>query len=634
MSIQFHRSTLMAAISLAMGFSSTVFAQTENATIAQNAQNNVTTTLETLVVTASRTEENIKQVPARINIIQPQIIEQSPIAELPHLLMSEAAINMVQSGGYGQVSSIFLRGTNSNHTLVLRDGVRLNTATTGAPSLSFIDTTDIKQIEVLKGPASVLYGTDAIGGVVQLISKTPEKNTAFITGEMGENNTYKAIVGADAYEDGFYAQVRGQRLETDGTQVTDFKKNQNVKAAGYDQKGFSSKVGVDKENYALSLDYQQNQGSTGYIDCASYDASFTNCTGLKNLEQDFKNESINLKGRINLNDAVSIHTRLSQFKDEIEQKNANFDNSYDFIDSRTQEAELYAKWQFTPAQNILLGSSYQNIKGNALSFASPYKGDVDSIGYFIQHQYNDNGINTQVGLRVEDNDKYGTHTVGQAAVRYQLLPLTSIYANVGTAFRSPTLNELYSSYGNANLKPEESVSYEIGVDQELNYGLSAGLSLYKTKVDDLIIMDSKAPYKNANISKASFEGGESYLAFEQGQWFAKLAYNYVKAMNEMTNKELSRRPRESLTFTAGIANEVYGVSGALSSKSSAIDYQQDAPGYATIDLNAYWNINPNVKLFTNIENVGDVQYKTASYGGGYYYINGGRLASAGVTFKY
>ena len=128
MSIQFHRSTLMAAISLAMGFSSTVFAQTENATIAQNAQNNVTTTLETLVVTASRTEENIKQVPARINIIQPQIIEQSPIAELPHLLMSEAAINMVQSGGYGQVSSIFLRGTNSNHTLVLRDGVRLNTA--------------------------------------------------------------------------------------------------------------------------------------------------------------------------------------------------------------------------------------------------------------------------------------------------------------------------------------------------------------------------------------------------------------------------------------------------------------------------------------------------------------------------
>ncbi|WP_180009076.1 TonB-dependent siderophore receptor [Acinetobacter sp. YH16057] len=625
MSTLFQPTALVGAIAIAMGFST-------NTVAADAVENKASTTLDTIVVTASRSEENINDVPARISIIEPKIVEQSPIAELPHLLMSDAAINMVQSGGYGQVSSIFLRGTNSNQTLVLRDGVRLNTATTGAPSLAFIDTTDIKQIEVLKGPASVLYGTDAIGGVIQLVSKTPEKTSAFVTGEMGENGTYKTIAGADVAEDGFYAQIRGQRLETDGTQVTDWK-NSKVKTADYDQKGFSAKVGVEKEDYALSVDYQQNKGSTGYIDCSANDANY-NCSGLKNLSQDFKNEIVNVKGRVNITSDISVNARLSQFKDDIDQNDVNYDGSYDFIHSKTQEAELYGKWQFTPHQNILLGTTYQTIKGDVISFTAPYKGDVDSQGYYIQHQYKNNGLDTQVGLRVEDNEKYGTHTVGQAAVRYKILPLTSVYANIGTAFRSPTLNELYSSYGNADLKPEESISYEIGVDQKLAYGLSTGLSLYRTEVDDLIDYNAANKNKFGNVKEAKFQGGESYLAWQQDQWFAKAAYNYVKAENEKTGKELNRRPRQSFTLTAGLQNEIYGISGALSSKSHAQDYQRENPGYVTVDFNAYWNVNPNVKVFTNIENVGDVKYKTASYGGGYYYVNGGRLASAGVTFKY
>ena len=576
MSTLFKPTTLVGAIAIAMGFSTVTSADTDLSKTAHAS-------LDTLVVTASRSAEKIKDVPARISIIQPQIIEQSPIAELPHLLMSDAAINMVQSGGYGQLSSIFLRGANSNQTLVLRDGVRLNTATTGAPSLAFIDTTDIKQIEVLKGPASVLYGTDAIAGVIQLVSKTPEKNTAFMTGEMGENNTYKTIVGADLLHDEFYAQIRGQRLETDGTQVTDFK-NTDVKTANYEQKGYSAKFGVEKENYAFSVDYNENKGSTGYIDCSTYDANY-NCTGLKNLEQDFNNEIVNIKARVNINPDFSLNARVSQFKDDIEQKNTNDAGSFDFIHSKTQEAELYGKWQFTPHQSMLCGSTYQTIEGDVLSFASPYNGKVDSQGYYVQHQYNDNGINTQVGLRVEDNEKYGTHTVGQAAIRYQVLPLTSVYANIGTAFRSPTLNELYSSYGNATLQPEESISYEIGIDQNLNYGFSTGLSLYTTKVDDLIDYNANNGYKFGNVNEATFEGGETYLAFQQDQWFAKAAYNYVKATNDITHKELSRRPRQSFTLTAGLQNEVYGLSGTLSSKSSAKDYQQDTPGYVTVDFN-------------------------------------------------
>ncbi|WP_171077670.1 TonB-dependent receptor domain-containing protein [Acinetobacter sp. HR7] len=619
MSIQFQPTALVGAIALALGSTSSVFAETTP---------KAKTSLETIVVTATRSEEKIENVPARISIIEPNIVEQSPLASLPHLLNREASLNMVQSGGYGQQASIFLRGTNSTHTLVLRDGVKLNSATTGVASLSYIDTTDLKQIEVLKGPASVLYGTNAIGGVVQLVSKTPEKSTAFITGEIGENKTYKSIVGGDLAENGFYAQIRGQRLESDGTQVTDAKQS-NIKTGEFEQKGFSTKIGFENEDLAVSLDYAQNKGQSTYVSSIFSPAPSYAFLSLKNNSVDFNNENINLKAKYKFSDRFELNARLSQFKDETEQL-----NSTDFVDSKTQEAELYAKLNFAQHQNILFGSTFQNTKADAISSASAYRGNVDAQGYYVQHQYNNHGLNTQVGLRIEDNEQFGTHTVGQVAARYQVLPNTSIYGNWGTAFRAPNLNELYVGYyGNPNLKPEESESFEIGLDQTLPLGFAAGVSMYSNSVKNLIDYNDKNGYIIDNVSKAKFEGVESYLHWQHNQLFAKLSHNYVKATNEEAHQELARRPRQSFTLTAGFQNSIYGISTSLNSKSAPKDHSNVA-GYATIDLNAYWNINPNIKLFTNIDNIGDVHYATASYGNGLFYMNGGRLASAGVTFKY
>ena len=623
----FKPTTLVGAIAIAMGLSSTGFAETTSSNSEAKSQ------LDTIVITATRSEEKIENVPARISIIEPQILEQSPIAELPHLLMSDASIDMMQYGGYGQAASIFTRGTNSTHTLVLRDGVRLNTGSAGSASLAFIDTTDIKQIEVLKGPASVLYGTDAIGGVVQLVSKTPEKTGAFVTGEIGEHNTYKSVVGADLAENGVYAQVRGQRLESDGTQVTDFK-DANVKAGAYDQKGFSAKLGVEKEQYAASVDYSQNQGTAMYVDGVN-DANW-NLIGLKNVSQDFKNEIINVKGRVNVNDSLSINARLSQFKDDLEQN-----DSHDAIYNTTKEAELYSKWQFTPTQNILAGVATKNVKSDVLSgsgfYGVDYDESVDSTGYFVQHQYQTDKLHTQLGLRVEDHETFGTHTVGQAAARYQILPMTSIYTNIGTAFRAPTNNDLYalSWGGNPDLKPEESISYEVGLDQKITDNFSMGLSAYRNEVDDLITyVTDPVTYEGRlyNVKKATFTGGEFNLDWASDELFTHLSYAYVQPKDKETDKDLARRSRQSLTLTTGIQNEVYGISTSLSAKSKPKNSK--VSGYATVDVNAFWNINPNVKLFTNIQNIGDVEYKTTSYSNGYYYINGGRLASAGVTFRY
>ncbi|MEN8548690.1 TonB-dependent receptor plug domain-containing protein [Acinetobacter soli] len=609
MSISFQPTRLVGAIAIAMGFSSTtVFA--DDSTDA--------TQLDPIVVTASKSEEKASAVPARITIIQPQILEQSPIASLPDLLMTEAAINMVQSGGYGQSASIFLRGAESDQTLILRDGVRLNSNSSGAAALPFIDTTDIKQIEILKGPASVLYGTDAIGGVVQLVTKVPTKSSVFTTNEVGENKTYKSLVGADIAENGFYAQIRGQRLETDGTPVKEIVDAPN---ASFDQKGFSTKFGVEKENFAASIDYSKNKGNSAY----------DNSGNLTN--QDFQNEVINLKGKFNFTDQIELNTRLSQFKDDTEQKDANYLGTYDFVHSKTQEAEIYNKWNFTNNQNLMIGITHRKNEGDVVSFGSPYKEDVNSTGYFIQHQYNQSGLNTQVGVRLEDNEKFGTHTVAQGAIRYQLLPLTSVYANIGSAFKAPTLNDLYGFGGNQDLKPEESLSYEIGFDQQLAYNIRTGLSLYTTKVDNLI---NYGISQMENVDKAKFEGAEAYIKWQGENLYTNLGFNYVRSKDENTGEDLSRRPRQNISLTTGWQDEKYALSATVVANSKYDNTAYDTvsvPGHLRIDMHGQYTINEHLQVFSNIQNIGDVKYRTA-YSSGSYYINGGRLASVGVTLKY
>ena len=108
----------------------------------------------------------------------------------------------------------------------------------------------------------------------------------------------------------------------------------------------------------------------------------------------------------------------------------------------------------------------------------------------------------------------------------------------------------------------------------------------------------------------------------------------MKAQDDEKKQDLQRRPRQNLSLTTGWSNDIYGMNATLNAKSDTVDYQARNPGYATIDMSAFWNINPNLKVFTNLQNIGDVEYKTSSYGSGLYYMNGGRLASIGVTVKY
>lgn len=614
MSTKFQPTALVGAISIALGFSAAAQAEDQTA---------VKTSLDTIVVTASRTEEKLKNVPARLTVIDQNQIEQNPTLNLSDILQKDPSIYIKQSGGIGQIPEISLRGTYQPHTLVLKDGARLNNQNHYSPLFSgFIDTSDVQQVEILKGPASVQYGSDAIAGVIQMRSKAPLKTGAALTGIYGENNTYKTIVNANLVTDqGFYAQVGGQRLESDGTRVLESQpKNEK---AGYDQKGYNTKLGyVQKDLIDTSVSISENKGTNIF-----------HYQGLTNdSPRQFENRVINANIAYNILSNLILNAHYANVQDKQDVRDYG-----SYYNTENNQGDLNLKWKFTPNQNVLIGATYNdaNYKSNTILKSDQ---SVESTGYYAQHQFKNEHFDTQVGIRLEDNERFGNHTVGQGAIRYHFLPNASVYTNIGTAFRAPSLNEMYTQWGgNADLKPEESTSYEIGADYQLNQNFAANISLYQNEIENLINSDP-VTWKMGNINKATFKGGELGLKWQQDDYFISTQYAYVKTENRETGLEIAYRPKNTVTLTTGLENAAYGVnvSAIARSNSNASNTANPVkvPGYATVDFNAFWNINPNIKLFTNIQNIGDVEYRSVYKSADDWYVNGGRQASVGVTVRY
>ena len=590
--------------------------------------------LDPVVVTVSRSATPLSDTPASVTVISAGEIEKNPARNLSDVIQSDAGIYVKQSGGIGQIPEVSIRGSLPKHTLFLKDGARLNTQNELNPAFpGFFDTTDVERIEIVKGPASVQHGTDAIGGVIQMVSKTPTRTGGEVTGIIGENNTYKAIVRGDVVHNGFYASLSGQRLESDGTRI--FNNQSRKDKAGYDQKGYAAKLGYNNDVLNTSVQISENEG----VNIFSSNSGITNAAA-----REFDNRVINAQAALKHHNDFTTSIRFSDTQD-----NQNLPVYGSKYDSAGQEIDLNTKWAFAPNHNILIGAtgSRSEFQSNTITDG---KQEVDTIGYYLQHQYNSDKVNTQVGVRLEDHERFGNHTVGQGAVRYHITPATSVYANVGSAFRAPTLNELYSQWGgNTELQPEESVSYEIGLTKTINDNTTVQLSGFQSTINQLIdstcidVCDGDwkttfPVYQNINIEgKTKFTGGELGIKFNQGDYYASANYGYVETEVKQTGLEIAYRPKHTVTLTLGYDDGIVGVSTSVIARSDAYANEDNTikvPGYTTVDVDAHWNINPYVKLFTNIQNIGNVEYKTANYSGNQWYVNGGRQANLGVTFKY
>lgn len=561
------------------------------------------TTLPTTIVTATRTTQSLDDSLASVLVITQEQLAQHSSQDLGEILRFSTGIDVARLGGFGGQTSTFIRGTESNHTLVLIDGIRINSATSSQANIQHLSLDDVERVEIVKGAMSSLYGSEAIGGVINIITKKAQKTetSANITG--GSHKLVKGGVTQSVKSGDFSAFINANALYTDGFRIIE----KNAREYGYKNQGVNVNLGYDLGFSQVSVTARQNKGSTEYNSFGTF------------ATQDFDNQVISLNAQGKINDTFNSQIRISQMTDEIDQN-----QSASFAHTQQQQADWQNTFAFSPAISLVGGITQTNTQAKYDNgFGTSYDKEQDNLALYVQQQSQFGAVSTQLAIRHEDYDSFGTHQTGNLGLGYRFNEQHRVYVNYGTAFKAPDLNDLYGYGGNVNLKPEESVSVEVGSKHTLGQ-FKVITAFYQYDIDNLIDCPMNPitfSCQNINVNKASIEGIELGVNWQQDGLFAGLNGSYNHAQDDTSKQDLLRRPRRSIGFTTGYQQEKWGVTSEILAKSHALDaplFGSTTPrrlaGYAVANVNAFVQVVPSAKVRLSLENITDKAYGAAYSG--------------------
>ena len=492
-----------------------------------------------ITVTATGVESEIADVPVATTVITRQQMDDSQAASVTDLLRRVPGLSVVQSGDFGSLTSVFTRGTNSNHTLVLFDGVRLNSPYFGGFDWSLPTTTAIERIEVARGPYSALWGADAVGGVINLIPhRQQDKVGGRLLAEGGEDGWQRYEVSAGYASSKFDIHVSGYRRSGDGfLENGDFEGRQGLTTAGFTWSN-GSRIG---------LVFQDLRSEIGI-------PFVTPGTPTPNRRQatDQQLMAIPLRWKIgakwNLEIVGSRVQREFDFEDPDDPWGYTFSNT----EANTDQARLASHHTFG-GHTISWGGEWRE---DIVTDVNPFGVTLDEVSdqtlsAFVQDNWRlGSHLRLLFGVRWDDTDSWGSKTTGRLDIGWRLADTFELRGGFGQAYRAPSLGELYAPIGgNPGLEPETSESGELGiVYTPLNGHSRWQLNAFTTDIDDLIEFDY-LNYENVNAGKAKIKGVE--FVWEQGaldvlRWYLQATYLNTEGED---GKPLLRRPRLSASWT-------------------------------------------------------------------------------------
>ena len=573
---------------------------------------------EAVVVTATRTAETVDESLASVSIISRADIEQSQANNVTELLRLQAGIDIARSGGPGQQTSLFMRGTNSNQTLVLIDGVRAFSATTGSFAWTSLSLTDIERIEIVRGPRASLYGSDAIGGVIQIFTRN-NKGT-HLRGQVGSYNSKLAEAGTGGGDSIKYS-LNVTTQDTEGFSAT----NEKLAYFNPDNDGYKNTSASGKLAFPLSTKTEL-RFSAWYADSETdYDDGLQ-----KNNNGIF---DARLVDQTTANWEQSLSVGLS--KDES-----------DFVEASIYNTERFmADWQhnFTLALNHLLTAGLSTVKEQASNIdlftdMTMYDESNRNNAAFIQLQSRFGQHDLNLSGRVDDYEIFDNHSTGNIAWGYDLKSSLRLTASYGTGFRAPSLNELYSPgyfglfAGNPDLQPETSRTLELGLRYKADPKQHLRVSIYRNDIENLIANEG-VDFQSINIGKAQIDGLELEYQYNQANWSLLATLTLQNAINETDNSDLLRRPGEkfSLQLNRALTNE-----GSVGLEWLYVGERLDFGSLGDIKLDPYHLINlsgvikmaKNLWMEARVENLLDEDYEQV-----YGYNTPGLSAFVGVNYK-
>jgi len=552
---------------------------------------------DTIVVTATRKEISIKDSTVPITVIDRQQIEQSLASDLSELLRFEAGLEIGRNGGPGQTTSVFMRGTNSNHTLLLIDGVRVNPGTIGGAAFQHVAPEIIERIEIVKGARSALYGTEAIGGVINVITRQADKSSIDFSLGYGSFDTRSAdINGGFASENGSV----GGTLNWNTTDGYEIRTDSDIER-GYDNLT-ANLYGTRKFSFGeIKLRHWQTGGTVEYLDFF-----------LTPVDQDFDNQTTALEFGNDIGERGNSKLILSYMNDEIRQNQpeTNDKSERDFVKS----TRLALDWQYAldlGRHGLAAGLYLVEENARALSFGQGFDEDTSTSAFFLQDSIDYGRHRGFLAARFTDHETFGDNVTWNAEYAFDFGDRLTLSAGLGTAFRAPDASDRYGFGGNIDLKAESAEEAQIGARLQLADRHALRLELYANDIDDLIEFDF-ADFTLQNIGKAEIRGVELGYDYRGEAFTLRAALVSQSAENAETGSRLLRRADESLTvnYMQNIGEHRLGIT--LLASGDREDFAATLPGYAIVNLTGQFKLSHNLQLNARIENIFDKEYETAS----------------------
>ena len=573
-------------------------------------------------VTATRTRIPKKNVIADITLISEEEIKLAGYSSLPELLQRQPGIEISNNGGQGKVSTLFLRGASSTHSVILLDGIRIDSATAGLTAIENIPLSQIEKIEIVRGPASSLYGQDAIGGVIQIFTKKGLNGfKPYISFGYGKYNTSIAQGGIRGGDDTTSYAINLSSQNSTGFSA--FEPNTNPAATaniynldkdGYRNKSVSASLS-HKINEKLDINFQYflSQGKNKYDNrYANWDPSI-----------DWKNtqDQESLSGTVNsqLTNYWKSSLRVGLGIDDYVEKQRYISGATREVDNVYKTIQNQITWQndlILPLGSLVLLYDKLDQKINVTD-TSYSKKDRQNDAYMIGYNLNQANHNFQANVRKDFNSVYRDATTGNIGYSYAIDSNWSIASSFGTAFRSPTFNYLYAgSNANPDLQPEKSKNIEAQLKYQSD-GEFFSFVTFKNKITDFIISNGTTGYRPYNINTAEIYGATVSSSHFINHFQVKSSFTVQSPMNESADKYLPRR--SNFFGTMGLNYFIQNWNLGFEATGSGNRYNDaenlfNIPGYIKTNLFADYQITKNLAMNARVDNVLGKNYTYAYEG--------------------
>ena len=563
-----------------------------------------------VVVTATKTEVPLNETTSSVTVITEEEIQAQNAKTVLEVLPHVQGLDVVQTGGSGGVTSIFMRGGNSNHTLVLVDGVQVNSPTTGAFDFSNLTVDNIERIEIVRGPQSTLYGSDAIGGVINILTKRGKGAPAFsFSAEAGSYQSFRESVGVSGAAPSLDYSLSVARFDTEGFSKAD-ESNGNSEKDGYENTTLSSRLGY-------------NWGTVGRLE---FTARYTNAEAEvdggfpvaddPNFVMDSQFLVLSTRYSRPITSWWTQQLRLAFNRDELKGSDpdpADVFNNFE-IDTDSRRVEWQHNLAIGKADLLTLGYEYEGQFGKGKDV---FDKTISNSAVYVQNQHQVTDVFSQVvGVRADYNSRFGDEITYKAEAAYRIPETgTRFRAAYGTGFHGPTLNDLFfPGFGNPTLKPETSESVEGGIEQSFLSGRLNFLGTYfHTGFENLIVFDSTT-FLPENIGKAMAKGAELELDLSPVKAVTlKTNYSYTTTLNEENGQELPRRPRQK----ANVGLNVF----PMPSVKLLLDFRyvgkrfndtannEPVGAYTLVNASGTFDLTKVVQIFARVENLFDRKYE-------------------------